>query len=275
MSAPNANAGLIQSLEQERVLLWCVLFSIALHALMLLGISSRRAPAPAVKAQLVLTARLVPIPVAPPEPAEPKPAPPAPPEPPAAPRPRPAKPSARAAAEAEKMAPAEPVVAPEPEIAPAAPSVEASAPPPSIQAMPAPLVPSAESVQTTPVPAPAAPARIPATEAAAKSSSAADTGTLEEYRLALIVATRRYKRYPAIALEKGWHGRVDVRMVIDANGALASASIKTGSGYEVLDRQALDMLKKGKTTVPIPASLRGREFSIDVPVIFNLENPNS
>lgn len=93
--------------------------------------------------------------------------------------------------------------------------------------------------------------------------------------MALIVATRRYKRYPAIAMEKGWQGRVEVHMVIGADGTIAGASIKTGSGHDVLDNQALDMLKKGKTTVPIPASLRGREFSIDVPVIFNLENPSS
>jgi protein TonB len=64
-------------------------------------------------------------------------------------------------------------------------------------------------------------------------------------------------------------------MVIGANGLIASASIKSGSGHEILDNQALDMLKKGNTTVPIPASLRGREFSIEIPVIFNLENPNS
>ena len=55
----------------------------------------------------------------------------------------------------------------------------------------------------------------------------------------------------------------------------ASASIKASSGHEILDNQAMDMLKKGKTTVLIPASLRGREFSVDVPVIFSLESPNS
>lgn len=273
MSAPNTTAGPIPILAQERVLFWCVLASIALHAFALLGLSSREAPA--VKPQLVLTARLVPIPVALPEPVEPKPALPVPPEPVAAPRPKLAKPSAKPPAEVKRTAPAEPVEAPRPESAPAAPSVEASAAPPAtaIQAMPAPVAPSATSVPATP--APAAPARVPATEAAAKSGNDADTGTLEQYRLALIVATRRYKRYPAIALEKGWQGRVDVHMVIDANGMVAGASIKTGSGYEVLDKQALDMLKKGKTTVPIPAGLRGREFSIDVPVIFNLENSNS
>jgi len=109
----------------------------------------------------------------------------------------------------------------------------------------------------------------------ARPSNEADTGTLEQYRLALIVATRRYKRYPAIAMEKGWEGKVEVHMVIGANGMLASTSIKTSSGHEILDNQAIDMLRKGKTTVQVPASLRGREFSVDVPVIFNLDNPNS
>jgi protein TonB len=64
-------------------------------------------------------------------------------------------------------------------------------------------------------------------------------------------------------------------MVIGANGMIASTSIKTSSGHEILDNQAMDMLKKGKTTVQIPASLRAREFSVDVPVIFSLDDPSS
>jgi len=90
-----------------------------------------------------------------------------------------------------------------------------------------------------------------------------------------MLAAARYKRYPAIALEKGWQGKVEVRMVIGANGMIASASIKASSGHDILDKQALEMLKKGNATVPIPASLRGREFSIDIPVKFDLEDPSS
>src|SRR5450756_367449 len=108
MSASNTTAGLIQSLAEERVLFWCVLVSIALHALVLLGMSSRRAPAPAVKTLLVLTARLVPLAAAPPAPSQPKPALPAPPKSAAAPRPKPAKPSARPAQEVKRTTPAEP-----------------------------------------------------------------------------------------------------------------------------------------------------------------------
>src|SRR5450759_4288774 len=264
MSPSVATAGLIQSLAAERALFWCVLASIALHALVLLGLSWRGTPAPPAKALLVLTARLAPFAAAPRAPVQPPPpelAPPPPPEPASTPRPVLTKPAATPAPAPQKAAPAEAVKAPQPEPAPAATSAAAS---------PAPV---AAPVQTRP--APQTSAGIPATEAAAKSGNEADAGTLEQYRMALIVATRRYKRYPAIAMEKGWQGRVEVHMVIGANGMIASALIKTGSGHDILANQALEMLKKGKTTVPIPASLRGREFSIDVPVIFNLDNPSS
>lgn len=253
----------MQPLAEERALLWCVLASIALHALVLLGMSWAPAPAPPAKTLLVLTATLAPFSAAQHAPAQPpqsKLAPQPPPEPVSAPRPALTRPAASPATAAQRAAPAEPAQVPQTESAAAASGSAALSTQPAAPAQ-------ARA-------APQVPAGIP-TEAGAKSGNEADTGTLEQYRLALIVATRRYKRYPAIALEKGWQGRVEVRMVIGANGMVASASIKTGSGHEILDNQALDMLKKGKTTVPIPASLRGREFSIDVPVIFNLDNPNS
>ena len=264
MSAPAVTAGLILSLAGERALIRCVLASIALHVLVLLGLSWWGAAAPPAKALLVLTARLVPFagaPHAPVQPPPPKLAPPPLSEPASAPRPALTKPAVKPAPVPQNAAQAEAAHAPQPEPAPAATSLAA------------PPAPVAAPVETRP--APQATAGIPATEAANKSGNEADAGTLDQYKLALIIASRRYKRYPAIALEKGWQGRVEVHMVIGANGMIASASIKTGSGHDILDNQALDMLKKGNTTVPIPASLRGREFSIDIPVIFNLENPSS
>jgi protein TonB len=264
MSPSAVTAGLIQSLAGERALLWCVLASIALHTLVLLGLSWRGAPAPPVKALLVLTARLVPFAAAPRAPVQPPPPKLAPPplsEPDSAPRPALTKPALKPAPVPQKAAPAEAVQAPQPEPAPAATSAAVS---------PAPVDAPVQSR-----PAPQAPAGMPATEAAANSGNAADAGTREQYRLAVMLAAARYKRYPAIALEKGWQGKVEVRMVIGANGMIASASIKASSGHDILDNQALEMLKKGNATVPIPASLRGREFSIDIPVKFDLEDPSS
>ena len=59
-------------------------------------------------------------------------------------------------------------------------------------------------------------------------------------------------------------------MVIGTDGTIASISIKTGSGFEVLDQQALEMIRKAKPLAPIPAQLRGKGFTVDVPVVFSL-----
>ena len=260
MSASAVTTGLIQPLRQERVLLWCLLASIALHAVILLGISERSAPAPEVTPLSVLTARLMPAATAPrAQSSSPQPvvAPPSPPKP--APAPRPAL--------------TKPVALPRPasQRAPAAETAK-SAPPAPEAAAPATAAPSAASAAPSQtVPAPQVQTGIKA-NATAKSGSNIDKGTLEQYRLALMAAAGHYKRYPAVAMEKGWQGRVDVHMEIGANGMLASASIKATSGHVILDHQAIDMLRKGKTTVEIPASLRGRKFSVDVPVIFRLDD---
>jgi len=97
-----------------------------------------------------------------------------------------------------------------------------------------------------------------------------DPALVEKYRLALIDATRRYQRYPPQAIARGWQGRVEVRLVIDAHGTIKDASIKTSSRYTILDDQAVNMVKKGKSTTRIPPALGGREFRVDVPVIFEL-----
>jgi protein TonB len=116
-----------------------------------------------------------------------------------------------------------------------------------------------------------APAAAPPGAGATRAGSDADAGTLEQYRLALIVAARRYKRYPAQAMDNGWQGRVEVRLVVGANGMIQNSLVKVSSGHEILDNQALDMVKKAKPLAPIPPALRGREFTVDIPVIFDLQ----
>jgi len=268
MSVTAAIPRFIQPLRRERVLLWCVLASIALHTLVLVGLWWRVRPTPPDNALLVLTARLAPAAAAPP-PVSPPSLPVSPPShalvapPPSTPRPvarwHTVVRTAPKAATENKPKAAPPIRAP-------------SVPTPAVAANAAPSAPP-----VAPVPARAAPeAQLGApTATVAKSAGAADERTLARYRLALMAAAGRYKRYPDSAVDKGWQGKVEVRMVIGADGRLAEASIKASSGHEILDHQAIDMLRKGKTLVPIPASLRGRKFSLDVPVIFKLNGPGS
>jgi len=102
-------------------------------------------------------------------------------------------------------------------------------------------------------------------------AESADAGLLEKYRLALIDAAKRYKRYPTHAVDRGWQGRVEIRLVVGPNGTIKRTLIKRSSTYQILDDQALDMVNKSTRAEPIPSALRGREFTLDIPVIFELQ----
>ena len=155
------------------------------------------------------------------------------------------------------------------------------APPPP--APPQPVAAVAEAPPVAPVAPPAAPAaatqpiaRIaPQTAAPAAMAEQASEVMLAQYRLAVIEAARRYKRYPPVALDNNWQGRAEVRMAIGADGTIAALSVRSSSGHEILDREALDMIRKAKPVTPIPTSLRGTAFTVDIPVVFSLEAPES
>jgi protein TonB len=112
-----------------------------------------------------------------------------------------------------------------------------------------------------PTPAPATP-----------SAEAFDAGSLAQYRLQIISAARKYKRYPRVAMDNNWEGDVVVRMVVGASGIIAALSVKSSSGHEVLDQQALDMFKRAKPLVQIPPALRGKEFAIELRAIYSLRD---
>lgn len=82
----------------------------------------------------------------------------------------------------------------------------------------------------------------------------------------------KYKQYPRIAQMRGWEGEVILELQLDANGVLTSSRIYQSSNRESLDQQALEMVKKASPFPLPPASLRGRSFSILVPVSFRLDN---
>jgi TonB family protein len=158
---------------------------------------------------------------------------------------------------------AKPALRPAPQLEPAAPVA------PSIPASPAA---SAEGTSAAPAPiAKAEPQPGPAAPGAAQD----DAGSVDQYRLQLISVAKRYKRYPRVAMDNNWEGDVVVRMAIDANGMIASVSVKNGSGHEVLDSQALEMFKRAKLLVPIPSALRGKEFIIELRAIYNLRDQDS
>jgi len=106
--------------------------------------------------------------------------------------------------------------------------------------------------------------------ASAASTAPVDAGALGVYRQALMDAARRYQRYPPEARERGWEGRVEIRLMVGANGVIKSATVKTASRFRILDDQALEMVRRGTESTPVPPALRGHEFTLDIPVSFSL-----
>ena len=125
------------------------------------------------------------------------------------------------------------------------------------------------------VPPPSTVARSAPLPAPASSAPAVDEDEVARYRVQLIAAARRYKRYPRAAMDNQWEGAAEVAMVIGANGRIREMMIDTSSGHEVLDRQAIDMFRKAKPLVPIPEALRGREFRVSLKAIYSLRDPGA
>jgi protein TonB len=230
---PNPAAAAAHRDRETRTLYVCIGVSVALHALAMISLPASR-PAFRPDQARDLTALFMSL-------SEP-----------AAPAPAPSRPVARREPEVPTPLPRfepAPVAAPQ-----AAEPVAAPAPAP------------AESQAVASVPAQvAAPAKPDTTEIL-------DPSLFDAYRLALINAAKRYKRYPVQAMERGWEGRVEIRLVVDANGAIKSALVKTSSRYQVLDDQALEMVRRAfNALAQVQPAPRGREFTVDVPVIFELQ----
>jgi protein TonB len=102
-----------------------------------------------------------------------------------------------------------------------------------------------------------------------------DPGALERYRLQLVTAAARFKRYPRAAIDNNWEGEVVVRMTIGADGMIAALGVKSSSGYDILDRQALDMFRIAKPFVLLPPELAGREFELELRAIYSLRDQRS
>lgn len=132
---------------------------------------------------------------------------------------------------------------------------------------PAPVEEAVAESKPVPVPAPA----TPPVAVQVTAGPPADAATLGQYRVQLISAARRFKRYPSLARENNWSGNVVVAVAVGADGR-PDASVRKSSGRPVLDQQALEMFRQAVREVPVPPALRGREFSLEVRAIYGLED---
>jgi len=148
------------------------------------------------------------------------------------------------------------------------PQPTAAAPPrltaPADASSPAIAAPAAE-------PAPAAVASAAPRASASPRAEPADPDALHGYKVQLAAYATKYKRYPSLALERGWEGIAEVRLTIGANGRIPEVAVAVSSGHELLDREAVEMVRKAAPITEITPPLRNRVFSVNLPIVFNIE----
>ncbi|SME97404.1 protein TonB [Tistlia consotensis] len=116
---------------------------------------------------------------------------------------------------------------------------------------------------------PAGPAAAVASRGAGGSGPAAAAGALQDYISRLAAWLERHRRYPKRARLLRQEGVAVVRFRIDRRGRLLDSRLQSSSGHELLDAEALDLLKR---SAPLPAPAgpadAGQEFVL--PIRFEL-----
>jgi protein TonB len=87
-------------------------------------------------------------------------------------------------------------------------------------------------------------------------------------RLSVITdIVQRHINYPPIARRMGWEGKVLVSFVLEPNGNIRDLKVLKGSGYEVLDKEALDAIRRSYRDFPKPPV----SVVVKLPINFRLE----
>ncbi len=79
------------------------------------------------------------------------------------------------------------------------------------------------------------------------------------------------KRYPRAARDHHWEGKVVLRAVIGQDGHLAELSLQRSSGYDLLDQEAMDLVRQ-VCPLPLERTLGRPRVVMYVPITYALEN---
>ncbi len=79
------------------------------------------------------------------------------------------------------------------------------------------------------------------------------------------------KRYPSSARLNGWEGRVVLRAVIRSDGHLAAISVQKSSGYDVLDKAAIEAVRLA-CPLYMKHELGRPEVAVSLPIVYSLSH---
>jgi len=78
------------------------------------------------------------------------------------------------------------------------------------------------------------------------------------------------KRYPLLARNKGIEGLVWLKFVILRNGQLKDIKVVKSSSHQILDKAAIESIKKANPFPPFPEEIRERSLTMSICLCFEL-----
>ncbi|MEW6639072.1 MAG: energy transducer TonB [Pseudomonadota bacterium] len=89
-----------------------------------------------------------------------------------------------------------------------------------------------------------------------------------KYQQALLRHVARFQRYPTAARAGRLHGSVETMFAMRRDGTLLGVWVRTSSGQAVLDREALETIRRAQPLPPIPTELPDR---LNIQVMLDFE----
>lgn len=125
-------------------------------------------------------------------------------------------------------------------------------------------------VQSVPAQTVAPPVTMTASPTPPSGTAAEVSGHRDDYSSHLRAWLERHKKYPRNARLRRQEGTVTVRFTVQPSGQLLSYAIERGSGFALLDREALAMFRRAAPLPAIPESLGRDSVEFVLPISFYL-----
>jgi periplasmic protein TonB len=170
----------------------------------------------------------------------------------------------------EKVA-SRPVEEPPPEIKPA-PNPDVPIEPPHQE-----VTPPQPQNPLTPAPTTSAPQALPEQTAALPAAPTQGqitpntSNAVPTWKSQMLALLERNKRYPESAQSRHQQGTAQVFFSLDRQGRVVGSRIVRSSGTDVLDAEALALLRRAQPFPPPPPELPGPRIDLTVPIRFNLK----
>ena len=95
-------------------------------------------------------------------------------------------------------------------------------------------------------------------------------GGADNYFNLIRAMIEKQKKYPYSARKRRIQGRVVVRLIIDSDGGLHGLNLVKKAESDILNRAALDAVRRAAPFPGPPKSLRSGPVRLEVPIVFNL-----